>query len=192
MEHYAWLAYDAKNKFIIDFEFGDRDKESLEVLLKRFQHWRCKVKLFLVDGYQRYGDVINKYFGKKRNKPLVGLINKSKKSEPTGGFLTYSLYGKNRDVVIEEIKKIGIGKVISTALIERMNRDFRDKAQNMKRRTRRKARCLEWVKRSFKGIRFTHNFIEPHHTLSAKSSRDWIVGPITPIMKIINCELLDL
>ena len=153
---YAWLAYDPQNKFIIDVEFGNRDNESLERLFKRLQRWRKEVKLLLVDGYKGYEDVIKKYLGKTRFKPLVGVINKSKWSKITKSFLTYGLYGQSRAEVIKKIEELGIGNAISTALnLNALKRDFRDKAQSMKRRTHRKARMVEWIKLSFKGIRIS-------------------------------------
>lgn len=179
---YAWLSYDPKNKVIIDFEIGTHDKKSLEKLFKRLSKFRNKVKLVLVDALTSYGDLVSKYLGKKRFKPNIGVLNKSQYCKKLGGFLTYGMFGKSRTTIEKLVRKYELGKKISTALIERMNRDFRTNSPYMKRRSPRIARLLVWVKNSFKGIRFFHNICKPHNSLSIKSSKNWIQEPITPIM----------
>lgn len=180
---FGWIAYDPKNKIIIDFILGKRDKETLEKLFKRLQIYRTKVKLCLIDGYKGYEDLIRKYLGRTRNKPLTGVINKSKWCKKTNGFLTYGLFGKSRKDVEDTIKELGIGNKITTALIERINRDIRDCSSYLKRRTPRLARLKEWVEISLKGIKFFHNETKAHGTLSFKSSKNWISIPITPFME---------
>lgn len=196
IQFYAWLAYDPKNKFIIDFEVGKRDVESLERLFKRLKHWRTKVKLVLVDGYKGFEQVIRKYLGRTRNKPLTGVINKSKFVKNTNKFFTYAMFGKGRKSVEDMIKEIGIGNEISTCLIENLNGYIRDQIPYMKRRSKRNARLLSWVRLAFKGLRFIKNTVKAHWALSFKSSKNWISIPITPIkeMGVVekNLDLYDI
>lgn len=180
---YAWLAYDPVNKFLIDFELGHRDQESLEKLFKRLSRYRGKVKLCLIDGYRGFEDMIKKYFGKNGHMPTTGVLNKSRFIKKTNKFFTYGIFGKSRRDVEELIQHYGIGEEISTALIERFNRDIRDRAAPMKRRTARLARVLDWIVLLFKGIRFLHNYTKPHWKLSRRSSKNWIVSPVTPGMR---------
>lgn len=180
---FGWIAYDPKNKVIIDFILGKRDKETLEKLFKKLSVYRTKIKLCLIDGYKGYEDLIRKYLGRTRNKPLTGVINKSKWSKKTNSFVTYGLFGKSRKNVEDIIKELGLGEKITTALIERINRDLRDCSAYLKRRTPRLARLREWVDISLKGIKFFHNATKAHGTLSFKSSKNWISIPITPFME---------
>lgn len=180
---YAWIAYDPVNKIILDFEIGKRDEESLDKIFGRLQKYRMKVKLVLIDGYRPFKKVIKKYLGKTRFKPATGVINKSKYMKEQKGFLTYGLFGKSRSQIEQMIIDFHIGNKISTALIERVNRDFRDCSSYMARRTHRLARIIDWVKLSFKGIKAFHNVSKAHLTLSFKSSKNWISIPITPCME---------
>lgn len=180
---YAWVAYDPANKVILDFEIGIRDEESLDNIFGRLQKYRMKVELVIVDGYRPFKNVIKKYLGKTRFKPITGVVNKSKYVKELNGFLTYGLFGKSRNEVERKIMEYHIGNKISTALIERLNRDFRDGSAYMARRTHRIARLLEWVNLSFKGMKVFHNVCKPHLTLSFKSSKNWIKLPITPFME---------
>ncbi len=184
---YAWLAYDPVNKFLIDFELGHRDQESLEKLFQRLSKYRGKVKLCLIDGYRGFEDVIKKYFGKNGHMPTTGVLNKSRFIKKTNKFFTYGIFGKSRAAVEELIRHYGIGKEISTALIERFNRDIRDRAAPMKRRTHRLARLLSWIELFFRGIRFLHNYTKPHWALSERSSKNWICTPVTPGMHAGVC-----
>jgi IS1 family transposase len=180
---FGWIAYDPKNKIIIDFILGKRDKETLEKLFKRLSRYRTKIKLCLIDGYKGYEDLIRKYLGRTRNKPLTGVINKSKWSKKMNGFLTYGLFGKSRKNIEDVIKELGIGEKITTALIENLNGQIRDHSFYMKRKTCRLARLLEWIDISLKAIKFFKNVSNGHGTLSFKSSKNWIKWPITPFME---------
>lgn len=180
---YAWIAFDPINRIILDFEIGKRDEESLDKIFSRMQKYRCKIKLVLIDGFKPYKKVVSKYLGKKKFRPTTGVLNKSKYMKNQNGFLTYGLFGKTRDDVEQLILKYHVGKKISTALIERMNRDFRDGSSYMARRTHRLPRIMEWVNLAFKGIKAFHNICKPHLTLSFKSSKNWISIPITPFME---------
>ena len=169
-----------------------RDKKTLERLFKKLSCWRGKIELLFVDGFKGFPDVIRDYFGVGNSVPLVGVLNKSKSSKDGKGFEIYALYGRKKREVIKKIRKFKTGKTMNTAMIERVNRDFRDRATCMKRKSHRQARILDWVKLSFKRVRFVHNFIEPHYTLSYTTSTNWIKNPITPIMNIIQQKILDL
>jgi IS1 family transposase/transposase-like protein len=180
---YAWIAYDPVNKVVIDFEIGKRDEESLDKIFGGLQKYRANIKLVLIDGYRPFKKVIKKYLGRTKFKPTTGVINKSKYMKEQKGFLTYALFGKSRNEVERMIIEFHLGNKISTALIERLNRDFRDCSSYMARRTHRLARLLEWVKLSFRGRKAFHNVSDPHLTLSFKSSKNWISIPITPCME---------
>lgn len=181
---FGWVAYDPRNKVIIDFEIGGRDNYTLGKLLKRLKKYRNKIKLIMVDGYKGYRKLISKYLGKKRSRPTVGVINKSKYSKKLKGFVTYGLFGKGRIRVEKLIRELGVGNKISTSLIERLNRDFRDCCSYLKRRTHRVCRILEWIIMWLKGYRIYHNICKPHLTLSKRSSKNWIKEAVTPAMKI--------
>lgn len=67
-QFYGWLAYDPKNKFVIDFVIGKCDDETLEKLFKKLKRFRGKVNLVLIDGYQGYEKFISSYLEiKERN-----------------------------------------------------------------------------------------------------------------------------
>jgi transposase-like protein/IS1 family transposase len=188
IEFYGWIAYDPKNKILIDFQIGQRDEKTLDKLFRRLQKYRTKIKLVMIDGYKGFEKLIRKYLCKKRFHPLTGVINKSKYVKELNGYLTYALFGYGRISVEELIKEYKLGNKISTALIERLNRDFRDDSPYMKRRSHKRARILDWVVLSFKGIRFIHNVCKAHNTLSEKSSKNWIIKPVTPFMKAGVCD----
>jgi transposase-like protein/IS1 family transposase len=179
---YGWLAYDPKNKFIIDFVIGKRDDETLEKLFKKLKRFRGKVRLVLIDGYQGYEKFISKYLGKKRNKPITGVINKSRFNRKTGRFYTYGLFGKSGKTVDKVIQELGIGTTITTALIENMNSFIRDNVQYMRRRSKRLSRIFDWMVEIFSGYFFFHNFVKPHLSLSKCSSKNWIEKCVTPAM----------
>jgi len=190
---YGWLAYDPKNKYIIDFVIGRRDDDTLEGLFKKLKRFRGKVKLVLIDGYLGYEKFISSYLGIKCRKPITGVINKSRFCRKTGKFYTYGLFGVSGKSVEEVIRELGIGEEITTSLIENLNSFIRDSVQYLVRRTKRLARELEWVFRALSGYFFYHNFVKPHWSLSVRSSKNWIVDGATPGMACgITCAPLSL
>jgi IS1 family transposase/transposase-like protein len=140
---YGWLAYDPKNKYVIDFVIGKRNDETLEKLFKKLKRYRGKVRLVLIDGYQGYEKFISSYLGIKRKRPVTGVINKSRYNKKTGRFYTFGLFGKSGKKVDELIQELGIGKTITTALIENLNSFIRDSAPYMRRRSKRLVRSLD-------------------------------------------------
>ena len=176
------MAYDPKNKFIIDFVVGKRDDETLEQLFKKLKRFRGKLKLVLIDGYQGYEKFISKYLGIKGRKPITGVINKSRFNHKTGRFYTYGLFGVSGEKVDKVIQEMGIGKTISTALIENLNSFLRDFIQYLVRRTKRVARLLTWLKDAISGYAFFHNYLKSHWKLSERSSKNWIKNGVTPAM----------
>lgn len=191
-EFYGWIAYDPVNKFVIDFQTGRRDEETLEKLFKRLSKYRGKIKLAMVDGYKNYATLIKKYLSKNGHMPTTGVINKSKYVPKLQGFFTFAYFGKTRSNVEQLIKEYGIGNKISTALIERLNVEIRDSLAYMRRRSYRIPRLLEWGNRAIRGFRFFHNYIKPSLPLSVKSSKNWIKVPITPAMNIGLSKLLSI
>ena len=179
---YGWIAYDPKNKFIIDFVIGKRNDETLEQLFIKLKRFRGKVKLVLIDGYQGYEKFISSYLGIKRKKPVTGVINKSRFNKKTGRFYTYGLFGKSGKTVDKIIQELGIGTTISTALIENLNSFIRDNVQYMKRRSKGLSRVFDWMVDIFVGYFFFHNFVKPHWGLSKRSSKNWIEIGVTPAM----------
>jgi len=109
------LAYDPRNKFIIDFVVGKRDDDTLEEFFKKLKRFRGRVNLVLIDGYQGYEKFISKYLGMKGKKPITGVINKNRFNHKTGKFYTYGLFGVSGKKVDEMIQEIGVGTTISTA-----------------------------------------------------------------------------
>lgn len=182
-EFFGWIAYDPKNKWVIDLQIGKRNEETLEKLFKRLSKYRGKVKLVMVDGYLNYKNLIKKYLSKNGHMPTTGVINKSKYVPELSGFLTYAYFGKSRSNAEKLIRQYGIGRQISTALIENLNKEIRDSLAYMTRRSIRIPRIIEWAEKAFTGFRFFHNVIKPHLTLSFKSSKNWIQWPITPAME---------
>lgn len=182
-EFYGWIAYDPVKKFFIDLEIGKRDEETLEKLFKRLSKYRGKTRLVMIDGYKNYQTLIKKYLSKNGHMPLTGVINKSKYVPKLQGFFTYACFGKSRKEAEQLVKEHGIGKKISTALIENFNQKIRDSLAYMRRRSTRIPRLLEWGKIALQGLRFFRNYIKPHLTLSFKSSKNWIRWPITPAME---------
>ena len=179
---YGWLAYDPKNKFIIDFVIGKRNDDTLEKLFIKLKRFRGKVKLVLIDGYQGYEKFISSYLGIKRKKPVTGVINKSRYNKKTGRFYTYGLFGKSGKTVDKIIQELGIGTTITTALIENLNSFIRDNVQYMKRRSKGLSRVFDWMVDIFVGYFFFHNFVKPHWGLSKRSSKNWIEIGVTPAM----------
>jgi IS1 family transposase len=183
-EFYGWIAYDPVNKFIIYVQIGKRDEETLKKLFERLKPYRGKVKLVMVDGYKNYKTLIKKYLARNGHMPTTGVINKSRYVPKLNGFFTYACFGKCRKDAEELVKKYGIGNRISTALIENLNKEIRDKLAYMRRRSARMPRLLEWGEKALEGLRFFHNYIKPHLTLSFKSSKNWIKLPVTPAMEV--------
>lgn len=179
---YGWLAYDPKNKYVIDFVVGKRDDETLENLFKKLKRFRGKIKLVLIDGYQGYEKFIRKYLGIKAKKPVTGVINKSRFNRKTGKFYTYGLFGVSGKTIEKIIQELGIGKTISTALIENLNSFIRDSVQYLVRRSKRLARGIDWLIDVLSGYFFFHNYLKPHWSLSERSSKNWIKEGVTPAM----------
>lgn len=184
---YGWIAYDPVNKYLIDFVTGKRDDETLEKLFKKLERYKGKVLLVLTDGYKGYEKFIEKYLCEENEKPLSGVINKSQYSE-TEGYVTYALFDQSDESVKEKISLLGLGNKITTALIECLNSQIRDLCNYMKRRSKRIARLLEWGKMALSGFRFMHNYLKAHLTLSGKSSKNWIINPVTPAMNARICD----
>ena len=181
-QFYGWLAYDPKNKFIIDFVIGKRNDETLEQLFIKLKRFRGKVRLVLIDGYHGYEKFISSYLGIKRKKPVTGVINKSRFNKKTGRFYTYGLFGKSGKTVDKIVQELGIGTTITTALIENLNSFIRDNVQYMKRRSKGLSRVVDWMVDIFVGYFFFHNFVKPHWGLSKRSSKNWIEIGVTPAM----------
>jgi len=181
-EFYGWLAYDPKNKYIIDFVIGKRDDETLEELFMKLKRYRGKVRLVLVDGYLGYEKFISSYLGIKSNRPLTGVINKGRFNKKTGRFHTYALFGRSGNAVDRVIQELGIGKTITTALIENLNSYLRDNVLYMKRRSKGLSRVFDWMVDIFAGYFFYHNFVKPHWSLSKRSSKNWLETGVTPGM----------
>ena len=181
-QFYGWLAYDPKNKYVIDFVIGKRDDETLEELFIKIKRFRGKVKLVLIDGYQGYEKFISSYLGIKRMKPLTGVINKNRFNRKTGRFYTYGLFGESGKKIDELIQELDIGTTITTALIENLNSFIRDNVQYMKRKSKGLSRVFDWMVDIFAGYLFFHNFIKPHWSLSKRSSKNWIKKGVTPSM----------
>lgn len=179
---YGWLAYDPKNKFVIDFIIGKRDDGTLEKLFKKLKRFRGKVKLVLIDGYQGYEKFISSYLGIKRKKPVTGVINKNRFNKKTGRFYTFGLFGVSGKTVDKVIQELGIGTTITTALIENLNSFIRDGAQYMARRSKRLARIFDWMVATLSGYFFFHNFAKAHWDLSKRSSKNWMEICVTPAM----------
>lgn len=182
-EFYGWIAYDPVKKVFIDLEVGRRDEETLEKLFKRLSKYRGKTKFVMIDGYKNYQTLIKKYLSKNGHMPLTGVINKSKYVPKLQGFFTYACFGKSRSQAEQLVEEYGLGKKISTALIENLNQRIRDSLAYMRRRSTRIPRLLEWGKIALQGLRFFLNYIKPHLTLSFKSSKNWIKLPVTPAME---------
>jgi IS1 family transposase len=135
-EFYGWLAYDAENKYLIDFVTGKRDDDTLEELFKKLKKYKGKTELVLIGAYKGYGKFIEKYHTDGEKKPLTGVINKSQYTK-TEGFLTYALFGQSKQSVEYKMASLGLGGKITTALIECLNSQIRDLCNYMKRRSKR-------------------------------------------------------
>jgi len=179
---YGWIAYDPKNKFIIDFVIGKRDDETLEELFIKLKRFRGKVSLVLVDGYLGYEKFISSFLGVKSNRPVTGVINKGRFNKKTGRFHTYALFGESGKTVDRVIQELGIGTTITTALIENLNSFIRDNVQYMKRKSKGLSRVFDWMVDIFAGYFFFHNFVKPHWGLSKRSSKNWLEIGVTPAM----------
>ena len=186
-EFYGWLAYDPENKYLIDFVVGKRDDETLTELFRKLEKYKGKVELVLVDAYRGYEKFVEEYLADGEKEPLTGVINKSEYSE-TEGFVTYALFGEKRESVEEKISSLGLGKKITTALIECLNSQIRDLCNYMRRRSKRIPRLLSWGEKAISCFKFMHNYLKAHLTLSGKSSMNWITVPITPCMKAGICD----
>jgi IS1 family transposase len=186
-EFYGWLAYDAENKYLIDFVTGKRDDDTLDELLKKLKKYKGKTELVLIDAYKGYEKFIEKYLTDGEKKPLTGVINKSQYTK-TEGFVTYALFGHSKQSVENKLASLGLGGKITTALIECLNSQIRDLCNYMRRRSKRIPRLLSWGEKAISGFRFLHNFLKAHLTLSGKSSKNWITVPVTPCMKAGICN----
>lgn len=181
-QFYGWLAYDPKNKYLIDFVVGKRDDDTLEELFKKLKRYKGKVELVLIDAYSGYEKFIGKYLAEGDKKPMTGVINKK------SGKVTYALFGESKESVEEKICSLGLGKEITTALIECLNSQIRDSCNYMGRRSKRVARLLKWGEKALHGFKFLHNYLKAHLTLSEKSSKNWITTPVTPSMEAGICN----
>lgn len=184
-EFYGWLAYDPVNKYLIAFQIGRRDDETLEKLFKQLKVHRGKVELVVIDGYQGYEKLIKKYLsGKgKHQRPTVGVINKSRFNEKENRFETYALWAENPRKAERLMRKYGLGTEITISMM-RLNAFLRDTLAYMRRRTRRISRLLEWVNKAFIVIQVFHNCIKAHWSLSLRKSKNWIKEGVTPSMSI--------
>jgi len=183
---YGWLAYDPENRYIIAFQLGARDDETLEKLFRKLRNYRKKIELVVIDGYQGYEEMIKKHLsGKgKHQRPTVGVINKSRYDEKSNKFYAHVLWGENPRKAERLMRKFGVGTEITTALIERINGFVRDALAYMRRRTRRMAGSLEWVEKALTGITIFHNCVKAHWALSVRTSENWIKKSVTPAMRI--------
>ena len=186
-EFYGWLAYDAENKYLIDFVTGKRDDDTLEKVFKKLNKYKGKTELVLIDAYKGYEKFIERYLADGGKKPLTGVINKSQYTK-TEGFVTYALFRQSKQSVEDRMASLGPGRKITTALIECLNSQIRDLCSCMKRRSKRIPRLLSWGEKAISGFKFMHNFLKAHLTLSEKSSKNWITVPVTPCMNAGICN----
>jgi len=166
---------------------GKRDDETLEELFRKLEKYKGKVELVLVDAYRGYKKFVEEYLADGEKEPLTGVINKSEYSE-TEGFVTYALFGEKKDSVEEKISSLGLGKKVTTALIECLNSQIRDLCNYMRRRSKRIPRLLSWGEKAISCFKFMHNYLKAHLTLSGRSSKNWITVPVTPSMKAGICD----
>jgi hypothetical protein len=75
--------------------------------------------------------------------PLTGVINKSQYTK-TEGFVTYALFGQSKQSIENRLASLGLGRKITTALIECLNSQIRDLCNYMRRRSKRIPRLLSW------------------------------------------------
>ena len=93
--------------------------------------YKGKTEMVLIDAYKGYEKFIEKYLTDSEKKPLTGVINKSQY------FVTYALFGQSKQSVENRLASMGLGRKITTALIECRNSQIRDLCNYMRRRSKR-------------------------------------------------------
>ncbi len=172
---------------MIDFVTGKRDDDTLEKVFKKLKKYKGKTELVLIDAYKRYEKFNEKYLADGGKEPLMGVINKAQYTK-TEGLVTCALFGQSKQSVEDRMAFLGLGKKITTALIECLNSQIRDLCNYMRRRSKRIPRLLSWGEKVISSFKFMHNFLKAHLTLSEKSSKNWITVPVTPCMNAGICN----
>lgn len=177
-------------RFLIDLRIGPRTLEMATALVATVGTY-CLPNLpltILTDDHRPYPQAILSIFGvtrhRRRRRPfrrrrqsdlkpppglLVGIVSKLR--DATGNLVRVRqrrLFGRLADIR-KQLKKLGLGRQINTAHIERINGTMRTQQTRLARRTRNVSRSDTWLGRALLLWRDWYHWIRPHDALAGRT-----------------------
>jgi transcription elongation factor Elf1 len=113
--------------------------------------YKGTTEMVLIDAYKGYEKFIEKYLTDGEKKPLTGVINRSQYAK-TEGFVNYALFWQSKQSVENKLASLGLGRKITTALIECLNPQIRNLCNYMRRHSKRipiHVGKYLWIKRNY-------------------------------------------
>lgn len=200
------VALEVKSRYVIDFRVGPRTLETTIALVTsvavcgvRF----LKYPLLLVDDHAPYRTAILQVFGQIKHRRrkrrhgrkchpclrpppglLVGIVKKLR--DDSGHLLKVSRKAFSGSVkqIESRIRKLGIGRLINTSHIERLNGTIRVQQARLRRRTRTGSQRTDLLQRSVWLWQDIYNWVRVHGSLQGRtpamalglSEHVWSVG----------------
>jgi hypothetical protein len=176
---------------VIDLHVGPRTLEAAAHLMASVAT-ACRnsprLPLLLVDDHLPYPSAMLQVFGQLRHrrrrrgcgrrkhpdlKPPPGLLAGvvAKRRDERGNLLgvrTRALFGRRRDIQ-QRLHRLGLGRQINTAHVERLNGTLRNQQARLTRRTRSGSRRLERLRDSLWLWRDQYNWTRPHGSLLGRT-----------------------
>lgn len=197
--HWVHAALAVASRFLIELRLGPRTLEQAAELVVSVAlacgqatataaATKPPLPLLLIDDHLPYPSAILQVWGQVRHrrrrrglgrlkhpdlKPppglLAGVVKKVR--DATGKLLrvrTRALFGRKRDIV-RRIKRVGIGRKINTAHVERINGTIRGQQARLSRRTRSGSRLPEALQWSLSLWRDLYNWTRVHGSLDGRT-----------------------
>lgn len=161
---------------------AERNRHMAQQIMTCVYNWCQQQAALLItfDGWSAYPKAVFKLFreprytgrgGRPRQIPWPHLVVAQFVKTSTTGFLRQRLSGSARALRHLLTRTQGVGSVINTSYIERLNATFRAHLAPMARRTRCLLRSSQTVKPRLYLVGCLYNFCWPHCSLSARASR---------------------
>ena len=157
-EYYTWTAFDPDSKLFVSYHTGNRGSESGIVMLTDLNSRVVSRPMISTDGFQAYGDLIQRSFGADMDHVVMEKVFAGKHVPRTGETTKY-LIGLNK--VPQNQSKVDV-TLASTSLVERLNASIRNYTARMTRRTYKFSKKLENHIHAFSVFVMYYNFVKPH------------------------------
>lgn len=184
-KRWVWVGTDAVSKLWLATVVGDRSQVCAQLLIHAIKVLLAPgcLPLFISDAWSAYGTALLTHFGhfvpvprrhhrgappKPRWQPLPGLLYAQVVKERVKGRVVSvthrAVYG-SLEVIQATIKRIGVGNIVNTAFIERLNLSIRQHVAALARKVLSLAKSEIGLKAQLSLSQNYYNFCLPHSSL---------------------------